>query len=392
YVSFWPRPNAILSVMKIGLVCPYNIERNGGVLEVILALKEELDQRGHQTRIITPIPRNPENEPPEDVIFAGTSVDFRTLSFSDTTSQVSSQADTERIDRMLAEEQFDILHFHEPWMPLLSRQLLSRSNAVNIGTFHAKVSDALMSRAILKVVTPYLRSVLKYLHELTAVSQAGAEYVANMTDQPIAIIPNGIDLKKYKPIKLNKKPGVGKTILFIGRLERRKGAQFLIQAYSQLVQDQPDVKLILVGDGPEREKLELLVEDLHLLNVSFLGHVSEELKLQLLNEADLFCSPALFGESFGIVLLEAMATDTVCVAGNNTGYTEVMQDLGQLSIINPEDVPEFARRLDLLLNQAELRKLWQRWARSYVKQFSYPDVISRYEAFYKEALQQHGRR
>jgi len=378
--------------MKIGLVCPYNIERNGGVLEVILALKEELDQRGHQTRIITPIPRNPENEPPEDVIFAGTSVDFRTLSFSDTTSQVSSQADTERIDRMLAEEQFDILHFHEPWMPLLSRQLLSRSNAVNIGTFHAKVSDALMSRAILKVVTPYLRSVLKYLHELTAVSQAGAEYVANMTDQPIAIIPNGIDLKKYKPIKLNKKPGVGKTILFIGRLERRKGAQFLIQAYSQLVQDQPDVKLILVGDGPEREKLELLVEDLHLLNVSFLGHVSEELKLQLLNEADLFCSPALFGESFGIVLLEAMATDTVCVAGNNSGYTEVMQDLGQLSIINPEDVPEFARRLDLLLNQAELRKLWQRWARSYVKQFSYPDVISRYEAFYKEALQQHGRR
>jgi phosphatidylinositol alpha-mannosyltransferase len=378
--------------MKIGLVCPYNIERNGGVLEVILALRDGLEAKGHTAKIITPIPRNPEGKPDPDIIFAGTSVDFRTLSFSDTTSQVSSQADAEKIDAMLAKEKFDILHFHEPWMPLLSRQLLSRSDAVNIGTFHAKVSDAMMSRAILKVVTPYLRSVLKYLHELTAVSAAGAEYVTSMTDQPIAIIPNGIDLKKYKPVKVTKKPEDGKTILFIGRLERRKGAQYLIQAYSQLIQSSPDVKLVIVGDGPERERLELLVEDLHLLNVSFLGHVSEELKVQLLNEADLFCSPALFGESFGIVLLEAMATDTVCVAGNNSGYTEVLQELGAVSIINPEDIPEFSRRLDLLLHQEELRKLWQRWAKEYVKQFNYPDVVDRYEAFYKEALKQHGGR
>src|SRR5258708_4899888 len=134
--------------MKIGLVCPYNIERNGGVLEVILALKAGLEERGHTAKIITPIPRNPEGAPEPGIIFAGTSVDFRTLSFSDTTSQVSSTADAEKIDAMLAEEKFDILHFHEPWMPLLSRQLLQRSNAVNIGTFHAKVSDALMSRAI----------------------------------------------------------------------------------------------------------------------------------------------------------------------------------------------------------------------------------------------------
>jgi phosphatidylinositol alpha-mannosyltransferase len=378
--------------MKIGLVCPYNIERNGGVLEVIMALKDGLEAKGHQAKIITPIPRNPESEPHPDIIFAGNSVDFRTLSFSDTTSQVSSTADSEKIDAMLADEKFDILHFHEPWMPLLSRQLLSRSNAVNIGTFHAKVSDALMSRAILKVVTPYLRSVLKYLHELTAVSQAGAEYVANMTDQPIAIIPNGIDLTKYKPAKTAKKHDVGETILFIGRLERRKGVQYLIQAYSQLVQNSPDVKLIIVGDGPERERLELLVEDMHLLNVSFLGHVSEELKVQLLNEADLFCSPALFGESFGIVLLEAMATNTVCIAGSNSGYTEVMQELGAVSIVNPEDIPEFARRLELLLHQADLRALWQKWAKTYVKQFNYPGIVAQYEAFYEEALKQHAGR
>jgi phosphatidylinositol alpha-mannosyltransferase len=378
--------------MKIGLVCPYNIERSGGVLEVILALQSGLQKRGHSVKIITPYPRNHDLEPRPDVIFAGTSTDFRTLSFSSTTSQVSSTADTEKIDAMLAAERFDVLHFHEPWMPLLSRQLAQRSTCVNIGTFHAKVTSAMMSRAILKVVTPYLRSVLEYLHELTAVSPAGAEYVLGLTDQPITIIPNGIDLKRYRSVALKKPPASPKTILFIGRLERRKGVQYLLRAYSRLVQDNPDVRLIIAGDGHERERLELMAEDLHLPNVSFLGFVSEELKLQLLGEASLFCSPAVFGESFGIVLLEAMASNAVVVAGNNAGYIDVMQELGAISLVNPHDTEEFARRLDLLLNQADLRTLWQSWAKTYVKRFDYPDIVLRYEELYKEALARHGQR
>jgi phosphatidyl-myo-inositol alpha-mannosyltransferase len=374
--------------MKIGLVCPYNIERNGGVLEVILALKQGLTDKGHEVKIITPYPRNHDLEHQPDVIFAGTSTDFRTLSFSDTTSQVSSTADNEHIDAMLAEENFDILHFHEPWMPLLSRQLLQRSTCVNIGTFHAKVSDALMSRAIIKVVTPYLKSVLKYLDELTAVSDSGAAYCASLTDKPITIIPNGIDLKKYRRKHVEKNPEE-ETILFVGRLERRKGVRYLLEAFQLLQQDNPSVKLLIAGDGPDREKLELLSEDLKLKNVSFLGFVSEELKLQLLSEADLFCSPALFGESFGIVLLEAMAMGTVTVAGNNSGYSDLMQGVGALSIVNPEDSVEFARRLEMLLHEPELRKVWQNWAKEYVKQFDYPIIVDRYEAFYKEALKVH---
>lgn len=374
--------------MKIGLVCPYNIERNGGVLEVILALKKGLAEKGHDIKIITPYPRNHDLEPQPDVIFAGTSTDFRTLTFTDTTSQVSSTADNEHIDAILSEENFDILHFHEPWMPLLSRQLLQRSTSVNIGTFHAKVSDALMSRSILKVVTPYLKSVLKYLDELTAVSNSGASYAAGLTDKPIAIIPNGIDLKKYKKTAVKNKDEK-ETILFIGRLERRKGVRYLLEAFQLLQQSNPDVRLLIAGDGPDREKLELLAEDLKLKNVSFLGFISEDLKLKLLSEADLFCSPALFGESFGIVLLEAMAMGTVTVAGNNSGYSDLMQGVGSLSIVNPEDAQEFARRLDMLLHEPQLRRIWQDWAQEYVKQFDYPLVVERYEAFYKEALKVH---
>lgn len=374
--------------MKIGLVCPYNIERNGGVLEVILSLKTGLEKRGHKVKIITPYPRNHDIEPNKDVIFAGTSTDFRTLSFSTTTSQVSSTADTEEIDAMLAAEKFDILHFHEPWMPLLSRQLLQRSKSVNIGTFHAKVSEAMISRTIIKVVTPYLKSVQKYLHELTAVSDSAAEYVTGMTDQPVTIIPNGIDLAKYRKVPKSKGDGT-KTILFVGRLERRKGVQYLLRAYGQLAQEVSDVRLIIAGDGPEREKLELIVDDLKLPNVSFLGYVSEDLKLELLGEADLFCSPAVFGESFGIVLLESMATDTVCVAGNNSGYADLMEDLGAVSIVNPHDTEEFARRLKLLLTEESLRQLWRKWAKDYVEGFDYPGIVERYEEFYKEALKRH---
>lgn len=376
--------------MKIGLVCPYTIARSGGVLEVILSLKAGLETRGHTVKIITPYPRNHELEPQPDVIFAGTSTDFRTLSFTHTTSQVSSTADTEQMDAMLAAEQFDILHFHEPWMPLLSRQLLQRSTSVNIGTFHAKVPEALMSRTIIKVVTPYLKSVMKYLHELTAVSASAAEYATGLTDQPITIIPNGIDLSKYK-VKRSAKREAAHTLLFIGRLERRKGVQYLLRAYARLAQESQDIKLIIVGDGPERERLELMAEDLKLPNVSFLGFVSEDLKLELLQTADLFCSPAVFGESFGIVLLEAMATDTVCVVGNNSGYADLMQGMGALSVVNPHDTEEFARRLHLLLHETALRQVWQQWARDYVKQFNYPMIVERYEEFYREALQKHGR-
>lgn len=377
--------------MKIGLVCPYNIKKPGGVLEVVLALKDGLEDRGHTVRIITPKPRNHDEEPGKDVIFAGISTDFRTLTFKDTTSQVSSTADSEKIDAMLAEENFDILHFHEPWQPLLSRQLLSRSNAVNIGTFHATVSDALMNRSILKAVAPYLNSVLKYLHVLTAVSDSGAAYASKMTDLPITIIPNGIDLSKYKQIKVSSDSDE-KTILYIGRLENRKGVKYLLQAYQLVEQENPDARLLIAGDGPDREKLELLAEDLKLKNIEFLGFISDELKLELLNKADLFCSPALFGESFGIVLLESMATNTVAVAGDNSGYVGLMKDIGAISIVNPTDIPEFARRLNLLLNQEDLRKLWQKWAKSYVQQFNYPNVVDQYEELYKQALKKHGKK
>ena len=162
-----------------------------------------------------------------------------------------------------------------------------------------------------------------------------------------------------------------------------------MEAYGLLSDRRSDVELIIAGDGPDREKLENAAREMELPHVKFLGFVSEAEKLRLLASADLFCAPALYGESFGIVLLEAMASGLVTVAGNNPGYASVMQELGSISLVNPKDSEEFARRMEVLLYDVELRKLWQKWAKSYVKQFSYTTIVDQYVAVYEQAQKRH---
>lgn len=376
--------------MKIGLVCPYDIAKGGGVKEIVFATQAELTLRGHEVYIITPQPREYDTKLAKDrnIIFVGTATDFN--SPLHTTIQVSAGLN-DSIDAMLEEHNFDILHFHEPWVPVLSRQILTRSNTINVATFHAKLPDTVMSRTLVKVVTPYTKSVLKYIHEFTAVSDAAAEYVCSLTEQPVAIIPVGIDLESYKAPARFVDKRKKKTIFYVGRLEHRKGVKYLLQAFHLMQEKDPDTSLIIAGDGPDREKLEIMVADMGIKNVSFIGFITEKEKKKYLRTADLFCSPALFGESFGLVLLEAMANGLVTVAGNNPGYAGVMRGLGGISLVDPRDSDEFARRMHLLLHEVGLRKLWREWAADEILQYSYPTVVSQYEEVYRQALEQHER-
>lgn len=374
--------------MKIGLVLPYNIARGGGVKEVVIALQTELAKRGHDVVIITPQPREPYKHDGRKVAFLGSATDFK--SPLHTTMQVSASVMTDDIDSLLEYEQFDILHFHEPWVPVLSRQILSRSQSVNIATFHAKLPETLMSRTLTKVITPYTKPLLRHIDEFTAVSHAAAEYLLSLADVPVDIIPNGINLKYFRhTTKAIPEQNGWKTILYIGRLEHRKGVRYLLEAFKLLQSREPKVRLLLAGDGADREKLEELAHTLELHDVEFLGFINEATKKQLLHTVDLFCSPAIFGESFGIVLLEAMASGLVTVAGDNPGYESVMQGLGKLSLINPKDSALFAHRLQLLLFDDDLRMLWKKWAKDYVRQFDYSKVVDRYEAVYIEAYKKH---
>jgi phosphatidylinositol alpha-mannosyltransferase len=373
--------------MKIGLVCPYSMARGGAVQEIVRAMRRELIARGHDVKIITSQPREIEGIDTEGIIFVGSAADFR--SPLGTTTAVSASVDNEALEQMLETEKFDILHFHEPWQPFLSRQILGFSKSVNIGTFHAKVPESLMGRTVQRVVNPYTKPLLKYLDELVAVSEPAAEYVSSLTDQPITIIPNAIHLDEFPRSKRIYKPDGPLNILYVGRLERRKGVKYLLQAYSLLREQMDNVTLTIAGNGPDREKLEELATELDLPDVSFLGYVDDDEKKKLLRSADLFCAPATFGESFGIVLLEAMSSGLVIVAGNNSGYVSLMEGIGNLSLVDPHDSEEFARRLELLLTQPALRQPWQKWALEYVKQFDYKVVLDQYEQLYKDALANH---
>jgi phosphatidylinositol alpha-mannosyltransferase len=200
--------------MKIGLICPYNVTLGGGVQEVVFALQQHLSGRGHIVKILTARPARLGKIDRSAMIFVGNAIDLRWPNH--TTAPLSSEINPELIDQVLNTEKFDILHFHEPWVPVLSRQILARSHSINIGTFHAKVPETIVNRTLSAVVTPYLRTVLKDLHSMTAVSEPAAEFVSSMTDRPIAIIPNGIELDHFATH--NSPQSSIKKILYIGRL------------------------------------------------------------------------------------------------------------------------------------------------------------------------------
>lgn len=370
--------------MKIGLVCPYNMfQFAGGVQEIVLQLHKSLTDKGHDVKIITPRPRTHLDAAPKDMILVGRSAKMNTP-FA-TMVDFGFEADGDEIQAILDAEQFDVLHFHEPWVPLLSRQILSRSTSINVATFHATPPATIMSKSLLNVVIPYTRSVLNYLHAYTAVSDSAAEYVRSMTTEPVEIVPNGVDLERFST--KNKKLSDGKkTILYLGRLEKRKGVDYLLWAYARLRDTHDDVRLVIAGSGVKKKSLQKYVEQYEIPDVTFAGFIPEDEKVELIANADLYCSPALYGESFGIVLLEAMAVSTPVVAGNNSGYASVMTERGRVSLVNPKSTEDFAQRLELLLYDEEMRELWRKWAKEHVQQYQFDRIADAYESVYKQAL------
>ena len=372
--------------MKIGIVCPYDYFRNGGVKEHVRSVAEELRDRGHTVKIITVPSPDRENPEPENVIQLGNAA---LINAPSTSYELSASATPGEIDGMLDEEQFDIIHFHEPMVPVMSGQILARSNAINVATFHAHRSEDLSTKTLDLIHMPYHRNRTKYINYVTAVSEAAAVYLSKMEERDIHIVPNGIELKKFKPdaVELYEEFNDDvKTVLYVGRLEKRKGVEYLLRAFEVLREQNDDVRLVITGDGPKMRMLKTYVEQHNVPDVHFLGFVSEEDKLKLLKTCDLFVSPALYGESFGIVLLEAMAMGIPMIGGDNDGYVTVLKEKGLLSLVNPRHQDEFVRRMDLILHDAEISEQLVKWGFEYVKQFDYAKITDQYVEIYEKLL------
>lgn len=372
--------------MKIGIVSPYDMYRFGGVQEHIKDQATELKKRGFDVKILAPQPARLPVKVDPNIILLGQSTRVKALK---TTTEIAISLSDRQIDEIYSMENFDVMHFHEPWVPILSRQLLSRSPVPNLATFHAKLPDTIINKSFEKAIIPYTKSILKYLDHLTAVSEPAASYVRKITRRHVQIIPNGINLDKFDPLKVNKYKDFNdslSTIVYIGRLEKRKGVGYLLRAYRSLVKTYPEVRLLIAGDGPKRKTLQNYVSNYKLPNVYFLGFVSDEEKLQLLKRADVFTSPALYGESFGIVLLEAMSMGAPIVAGDNPGYSSVLSGRGRLSLVNPKNIKDYALKMELLLSDPKLAKLLSEWGLNEVKKYDFPLIVDKYESIYKKLI------
>lgn len=375
--------------MKIGIVCPYDVVRGGGVQEHVLAQAAELRARGHTVKIITPKPRNQDISKldTKDYIFVGNSTMVKTP--IKTSLELGASLRRDVVDEVLAEEAFDLLHIHEPEVPILGSQIVAKATCPVVATFHAVYPDTPMARTLESFRIPYSRSIFTKLTELTAVSDAAAGFVRERTARTVHIIPNGIDLQKYT-FEPQAEPGSPKKILYVGRLEKRKGVIYLLKAYAALAKKRDDVELVIAGKGELMDSLKTYVRNHNVPGVSFLGFVTEQEKLDLLHQAAIFCSPALYGESFGIVLLEAMASGTVTVAGNNPGYSGVLSGVAQQSLVDPKKITAFTERLAEMLDDAAVRRAWLAWAKKDVQQYDYAKVVDQYEKVYKQARKHAG--
>lgn len=297
--------------MKVAIVCPYSWDMPGGVQSHIRSLAAELRGRGHDVLIVAPHSRKIASQ--DGVAIAGRSVpvpangSVAPLAFGPVAAT--------RVKRILESYRPDVMHLHEPLIPSLSLLALVRTDLPSVGTFHA-AADGSVGYSLAR---PLLQRAAKRLSVRTAVSDAARALVSRYLPGDYVLTPNGLDVGAFAsatPADL----GEGKKVLFLGRLERRKGLEVLIQAMTRFRED--GVELIVAGSGPEEKELKALAGRL-MVDVRFLGRVDDANKAALFKRADVYCAPGLGGESFGIVLVEAMAAGTPVVCSDLPGFRAV---------------------------------------------------------------------
>ncbi|MFC1928555.1 glycosyltransferase family 4 protein [Chloroflexota bacterium] len=341
--------------MKIGLVSPYDFAFPGGVTNHITSLERYLTRMGHEVKVIAPASKVVPDFGDRFIPIGKP----RPIPSSGSICRITiSLKLAPKIKAVLKRENFDIVHLHEPFMPMLCSAVLRFSDAVNIGTFHAL--DGKPGYNFGKPISTIMLN--RRLHKLDgkiAVSKPAMEFAGKYIPGYYNVIPNGIDLGHFHPdVSPIEEFCDGKlNILFVGRLESRKGVNYLLKAYLQVKQEIPDSRLIIVGPGTTlRKRYEKWIRRHDLKDVVFIGYVSYAELPRYYKTADVFCSPATGRESFGIVLLEAMAVGKPVVATNIGGYASVVTHGEDGLLVPPKDSGGLAQALISLMSDETLRQ------------------------------------
>jgi phosphatidyl-myo-inositol alpha-mannosyltransferase len=362
--------------VKIGLVTPYIYPLPGGVNQHVRYLYENLRLRGHDVRIISSshgLQRASEG----DVIRIGRG--FSMPANGSVGTITVSPRFLSQVRDVLEREQFDLLHFHEPFVPFLSLVVLQLSNSVNVATFHAFGGFS----PAYQIGSRLLRPSIGRIHGRIAVSAVARHFIDRFFPGDYKVIPNGVDIGRFeRAVPIAKWQDGTKNILYVGRFEPRKGLLDLLKAYRILRKTGCNCRLLVVGGGPQAKEARRYLATRKMGGVEFLGRVSDDERDALFKTADVYVSPATGRESFGIVLLEAMAAGTAIVASDIHGYKGVLQRGRQGLLVPPGKPKEIAGALARLLGDDELREAMGRAGRERAEEFSWPRVTAKVEDYY----------
>lgn len=381
----------MMESMNIALVSIYDFGHPGGVNLHCAHLAQQFTRMGHRVRIIAPCSKPGETFGSDKLIPLGLPLAIPTA--GTTARLVLSMRLAPKVKPILERERFDLIHYHEPLCPTLPTTIIRHSTSINVGTFHASHG----SRRILGVsfadrmytfFNGYVRTHwFDRLHAKIAVSQAALEFVAKHFPGEYHIIPNGIDLSRFTPYvpSIEKYSDDKLNILFVGRLEKRKGLKYLLSAYTKLKWDFPNIRLVVVGPGKLDSDSERLLGERNPRDVVVVGAVSHEELPRYYKTADIFCTPATGKESFGMVLLEAMAAGKPVIASNIVGYAGVMSDGFEGFLVPPKDEDELASAMARLIESESLRAEMGGRGLTRVQEFTWEKVADRVMGVYSDA-------
>jgi phosphatidylinositol alpha-mannosyltransferase len=364
--------------LKVGIVTPYGYPHPGGVNDHVRHTYEAMRRLGHDVWIITS-KYGKQRTTEGHVIRLGTGFAFPA---NGSMGRVTlSWRFKQQARELLAERRFDVLHFHEPLVPFLSPTMLDQSDTVNVATFHA-FGGFSPSYWIGKRFAPRL---VDKLDGRIAVSGAARHFISRYFPGDYTIIPNGVDLDRFADAEPFEELRDGTiNILFVGRFEERKGLIHLLKAYHRLRKRHVDARLLVIGSGPKAREYRRYVGLRGVRDVEFLGRVSDDDKARYFASADIFCSPATGQESFGVVLLEAMAAGVPIVASDIHGYKNVLQRGVQGLLVEPRNHRALAAALYTLSNDADLRHRLGDAGRARAPEYSWDRVTERIVDFYHD--------
>ncbi len=352
--------------MRVGLICPYSLTLPGGVQGQVLALGRALRASGIDARVLGPCDGPP---PDSSVTPLGQSIPM--ASNGSMAPIAPDPSCVLRTIRALRDEAFDVVHLHEPLVPGPTLTALVFTEAPTVGTFHRCGESA-----VYRVSRPAARAVARRLSLRCAVSEDALKTAQQALGGHYELVGNGIDTVFFS--KADPWPTEGKTILFVGRHEPRKGLAVLIEAMDHLGSD---VRLWVGGDGPETGRLQALTAEKP--RIEWLGRLSDLEKARRIRAADVFCAPSLHGESFGVVLLEAMAASTPIVASDLPGYCHVARPGQEALLVAPGDVTALAAALEQALGGGTTVDEMVARADIRASHFSMDRLAERYAGFYE---------